>query len=113
METAPKWVHSSKEIESKKENLLVKEETSTELIAQEKELNQKILKITMLIREHCPELSKFIEEMNETIPSQKKPEVTLENLKTYYESLQKMVDKYIIEHPSNERCFKEGLPEKE
>ena len=66
----------------------------------EKELNTKILKITMLIMEKYPELSKYIEEMPETIPNEDDPEVTLKNLKSYYNSLDSMVKKYILEHPA-------------
>ena len=50
-------------------------------------LNSKILEITMLIHETHPELSKFIEEFPITIPNQEKPEITIDNLESYYESL--------------------------
>jgi hypothetical protein len=33
-----------------------------------------------------------------TIPDEKDPEITLKNLKTYYDSLKAMLDKYILEH---------------
>ena len=36
----------------------------------EKELNSKILDITMKIRENYPELSKYLDEMPETIPNE-------------------------------------------
>lgn len=65
----------------------------------EKKLNEDILKITMLIKEKYPELSKYLEEMTETIPDQNHPEVTSRNLAAYYESLQTMLKKYVIEHP--------------
>lgn len=65
---------------------------------EEKDLNSKILKITMEIKDHYPELSKYIEEMPETIPDKKNPHITLGNLKTYYDSLNTMLDKYILEH---------------
>ena len=64
----------------------------------EKELNAKILKITMTIRDQYPELSKYLEEMPITIPDEKNPEITLENLKTYYNSLYSMLNKYIEEN---------------
>ena len=64
----------------------------------EKELNSKILKITMFIKDLYPELSKYIEEMNETIPDEKNPEITLKNLRTYYDSLDMMLNKYTLEH---------------
>lgn len=65
----------------------------------EKILSSRILKITMLIKEHYPELSKYIEEMKETIPDKKNPEITLKNLRAYYNSLQSMVRKYMKDHP--------------
>ena len=65
----------------------------------EKELNAKILKITMTIKDKYPELSKYIEEMPVTIPDEKHPEITPNNLKTYYDSLNSVLNKYILEHP--------------
>jgi hypothetical protein len=41
----------------------------------ENELNEKILKITMRIKEQYPELSKYLNEMPITIPDEKDPEV--------------------------------------
>ena len=38
-------------------------------------------------KDKYPELSKYIEEMQETIPDEKDPEVTRRHLQTYYESL--------------------------
>lgn len=64
----------------------------------EKELNDKILKITMLIKDKHPELSKYIEEMSVTIPDEKNPNVTLKNLKSYYDSLCTVMAKYQIKH---------------
>ena len=60
-----------------------------------KDLNSKILNITMEIKDQFPELSKYLEEMQETIPDRKHPEVTLKNLRTYHDSLIVMVNKYI------------------
>jgi len=67
----------------------------------EKDLNAKILEITMKIKDHYPELSKYLEEMTVTIPDKQSPEVTIQGLKTYYESLNDMLNKYILEHPEN------------
>lgn len=67
----------------------------------EKELNSKILKITMTIKEQHPELSKYLEEMPETIPDEKNPEITLKNLKEYYDSLNSLLNKYLEEHPES------------
>lgn len=63
----------------------------------EKELNSKILQLTMKIKAQHPELSKYIEEMPVTIPDETNPEITLTNLKTYYDSLNSIVKKYIME----------------
>ena len=65
----------------------------------ERDLNAKILKVTMIIKEQYPELSGFLEEMPATIPSEENVEITLKNLNAYYESLNSMVNKYKLEHP--------------
>ncbi len=63
-----------------------------------KDLNSKILKITLLIKENYPELSKYIEEMPVTVPDVKNPGITLTNLKSYYDSLDTLLNDYIKEH---------------
>ncbi|OFY93352.1 MAG: hypothetical protein A3K10_07065 [Bacteroidetes bacterium RIFCSPLOWO2_12_FULL_31_6] len=63
----------------------------------EKDLNEKILKITLKIKDQYPELSKYLEEMPVTIPDKKDPEITLKKLRTYYESLYSLLNKYILE----------------
>lgn len=70
-------------------------------IETEKKLNSKILEITMQIKDHYPELSKYIEEMEVTIPNENNPEITLHNLRTYCDSLASMFNKYKLEHPEN------------
>lgn len=64
----------------------------------EKDLNSKILKLTMRIKDQYSELSKYIEEMPVTIPDEKHPDITLNNLKAYYDSLSSILNKYILEH---------------
>ena len=64
----------------------------------EKELNSKILKITMTILEKYPELYNYIEEMPATIPNEKNPDITLKNLKAYYDSLNSILNNYILKH---------------
>lgn len=64
----------------------------------ENDMNAKILKITMTIKDKHPELSKYIEEMKVTIPDENNPEITLKNLKAYYDSLNKLLNTYILEH---------------
>lgn len=66
----------------------------------EKELNSNILKITMRIKDQFPELSKYLEEMPVTIPDEKHPKINSENLQAYYDSLNSMLNKYILEHPN-------------
>jgi len=56
-------------------------------------------KITMIINDQYPELSKYLEEMPVTIPVDKKPGITLQNLNAYYESLNVLLNKYKKEHP--------------
>ncbi len=68
----------------------------------EKDLNARILKITMTIRDHYPELSKYLDEMPVTIPSENDPEITLKHLSTYYESLNSMLNKYKVDYPKSE-----------
>lgn len=61
-----------------------------------KELNAKILKITLTIKNKYPELSKYIEEMPITIPNKNNPEITLIELKKYLESLNLLYTKHLI-----------------
>lgn len=92
----PTKVH--KEIQSAYEgHSLYKNETLEEL---ERKINAKILKITMTIKEKYPELLKYLDEMPETIPVEKNPEISLKNLNTYYKSLSAVLTKYKLEHPN-------------
>ncbi len=65
----------------------------------ENDLNAKILKITMTIKDKHPELSKYIEEMKVTIPDENNPEITLKNLKAYHDSLNSVLTSYLVDHP--------------
>ena len=67
-------------------------------MATEKELNLKITEITMLIRDKYPELSKYIAEMPDTIPNDNNPEMGVETLLEYYNSLESLVSNYDHEH---------------
>jgi len=62
----------------------------------ERDLNSKIMEVTMKIRYHFPELSKYLDEMPVTIPSGNDREITLNHLKEYYESLSSILKKYKI-----------------
>lgn len=69
----------------------------------EKDLNSKILKVIMTIKEQYPELSGFLEEMPATIPSVENVEITLKNLSAYNESLNSILSKYKLEHPKSSK----------
>ncbi len=64
----------------------------------EKELNDDILKITMLIDEKFPELSKYIAEMPVTIPNVVTPEINIKILQDYYNSLAILLKDYDENH---------------
>ena len=65
---------------------------------QENEWNKKIMDITMRIKDQYPELSKYLTEMPVTIPDETDPHIQLKNLKQYYDSLNVVLEKYILEH---------------
>lgn len=65
----------------------------------QQEFNDKILQVTTKIKDEHPELTKYLEEMTITIPDERYQEVTIRNLKEYYESLIALLNKYIMEHP--------------
>jgi hypothetical protein len=67
----------------------------------EAEINAKILKITMVIQENYPELSKYLNEMPISVPIDSRPEVNALNLQKYYESLLTLFRKYVAEHQLN------------
>jgi hypothetical protein len=67
----------------------------------EAEINAKIMKLTMVIQENYPELSKFLNEMPISIPVDNQPEVNLENLQKYHETLLNLFRKYVAEHQLN------------
>ncbi|WP_298392139.1 hypothetical protein [Flavobacterium sp.] len=67
----------------------------------EEEINAKILKITMVIQENYPELSKYLNEMPITIPIDSRPEVNVKNLQKYYDNLVALFRNYVAEHQLN------------
>lgn len=79
------------------ENLTNKQLKSKEHEDLERDLNLKIIQVTMKIKDHYPELIKFLEEIPVTIPDETNMEITLKNLKSYYDSLNSMLNKYILE----------------
>ncbi|SFA92992.1 hypothetical protein SAMN05660845_1035 [Flavobacterium swingsii] len=66
----------------------------------EAELSENILKMTMTIRNEFPELMKYLNEMQITIPDVVTPEINIKILQDYYESLQDLLRKYAPTHPS-------------
>ena len=60
----------------------------------EAQLNDDILKITLMIREKYPELSKYVSEMPITIPDVESPEINAKILTDYYDSLEAIVENY-------------------
>ncbi|HCE54042.1 MAG: hypothetical protein APF83_10210 [Lutibacter sp. BRH_c52] len=65
----------------------------------EKDLNSKIMEITMIIKDKYPELIEYLNEMPMTVPTKKNPEITIKNLNSYYDSLNALLTKYKLEHP--------------
>lgn len=63
-----------------------------------KQLNDDILKITLLIQEKYPELSKYLTEMPVSNPDIEMPEINIEHLTNYYESLAIILKKYAPNH---------------
>ena len=67
----------------------------------EEEINAKIMKVTMVIQENYPELSKYLNEMPITIPTDSRPEVNVKNLQKYYDALLAIFRNYVAEHQLN------------
>jgi hypothetical protein len=67
----------------------------------EEEINAKILKVTMVIQENYPELSKYLNEMPITIPIDSNPEINVQNLQKYYDTLLTLFRNYVAEHQLN------------
>ena len=64
----------------------------------ERLLNKRILKTMLFINTCYPELIKFVDEMNITIPCEKHPEITHKILRAYHKSLKLLLQRYIITH---------------
>jgi hypothetical protein len=61
------------------------------------ELTEKIVNITKTIKEEVPGVSEYLDEMPAKLTDEKDPEATVRNLLAYYDSLQLIVDKYLID----------------
>lgn len=64
---------------------------------QESELLNKILRLTENIRINHPEIEPFLGELPETIPNKENPQVFLKELEKHYESLNKILQRYLRE----------------
>ena len=79
------------------ENSGNKQQKSKEHEDLERDLNLKIMRVTTEIKSHYPELMKFLEEMPVTVPDEQNMEITLTNLKSYYDSLSSVLNNYVSE----------------
>ncbi len=61
------------------------------------DLNKKIIRITLIIKAKFPELSKFLDEMPDTMPNNKQSKVSYHDLNEYYKSLEAVLAKYRLE----------------
>jgi hypothetical protein len=59
------------------------------------------MKVTMVIQENYPELSKYLNEMPITIPIDSNPEINVKNLQKYYDTLVALFRNYVAEHQLN------------
>ena len=73
----------------------------------ERELNNKIMKQIMMIRENYHELTKYLSEMPITIPCEETPEVREKQLREYLESLNQLVDNYNKEKGGNSKLYEQ------
>ena len=64
----------------------------------EEQLNSDILKITLLINEKHPELTKYINELPVTNPNKEHPEINIRHLENYYDSLVQILVTYTSTH---------------
>ena len=74
----------------------------------EEEINRKIMKITMAISDNYPELSKYLNEMPITIPVDNNPQINIQNLTRYYETLVTLFRNYVAEHQLQNANRKHG-----
>lgn len=63
----------------------------------ESELMSKILHLTENIGLNHPEIEPFLGELPETIPNEENPQVLLKELEKHYESLNKILQRYLRE----------------
>ena len=68
----------------------------------EKQLNADILRVTLLIEEKYPELSKYITEFTVTNPDKEDPKINVTHLANYYDSLVNVLKKYAPTHDATD-----------
>lgn len=66
------------------------------------ELYAEIMKTIMTIQENYPELAEKLEEMPITIPGAKDPDVNIDILRYYSESLRSLLENYNAVHLKND-----------
>lgn len=71
-------------------------------ITNETDMNKEILALLMKIQSKTPELSKYLGEMPVVLKSGGS-KVNLQSLKNYYDSLQNLLNNYLIEHETNQK----------
>ena len=71
------------------------------IMATKETWSEKILHITLKIKEQYPELGKFLDEMPVTIPAKKISTITPKILQEYYNSLTELLNNYLIEQSCN------------
>lgn len=79
----------------------IKQKTFSESEMQQKEWSAKILKLTSRIEDQYPELFNYLKEMTVMIPDEKNPALTEMDYKKYYNSLNAMLKKHILEYPKH------------
>jgi phosphopantetheinyl transferase (holo-ACP synthase) len=77
--------------------LTTKQMHKIEIEVLEEKLNTKIMLVTTEIKEHYPELIKFLKEMPLTVSDEKDSDSNLKSLKLYYDSLNTVLNDYISE----------------
>lgn len=62
--------------------------------------NAKILRLTLHIRNHCPELSPFLDEMETNYPGEAETAISRRSLATYFDLMEAMLKGYQAANPS-------------
>lgn len=79
----------------------IKQKTFSEADKLQKDWREKILKLTSRIEDQYPELFSYLKEMTVMIPDEKNSALTEIDFKKYYNSLNAMLKKHILEYPKH------------